>query len=804
MADTVNEPGLAADQGVASGERRAQHRIQVLETSAGIVAVELDQGDSGIILDLTPEGMMVQCLAPLAAAETRTVSFVLPGTSSPLNLSAVVVWSDPEGRAGLRFNFAHDGTRKELQAWLADSRRSIFNASSGFFPPSVPESRPEPPPVVPAPSVRAPEPVLPSAPDPLQSFSLPSASPQFPEGLGEHQGAVNAMAWTIAEEISRLTPAHGAVVALIQGNTQQEDTPVTVITCRASWGSAPGVGARLQPEIGLSGECFRSGRVILCNDTDADERVPSSVSKRLNLKSILVVPVLGPRGTVGLLEALAGEKNAFSDSHVRILTRLATSLSEVLQGTEGTTQVVSPLPPPAPHKPAPKPVAASLLASPASRPPVPAAASEVARGNGAKPGDSRVARPAAPQPPPRVSPKPSPAGPAAKAPLLGPSARTSAPPFTKPSPRAADTPRPVASAFAGGAAAAAPRRTPAKTLPLPPLDSAPQAVQERQEEILPLAGALQADAPSPPGAKSWSSLPPLPRAAGASQDGALSGASPSDASPNRTFAMAGIGGLILLAVMAAGWTLSHRAVPASAQPASSAVSPQPADSAQSQATDEASAAPPLTSRLEASAGPATAPPVAAQAVVNSNGAERNGVAQKEVARKEDPPSPATASRIAPAKTRASEPPPPQHDISLDAVGEAIRRPAAVAEPLAGAGIASVRPPASLTASAAPGSGLSLPTEAAVPRLAAPPPPVPAQVLHRVEPSRPPGGFSGTVVLSAIIGTDGKPTDIKSVSGNPMLIAAAISAFRDWRYEPARRNGQAVTFPVQVRFIFRLQ
>src|SRR5581483_5947656 len=127
MADTVNDFGIAAETGAASGERRAQHRIQVLETSAGIVAVELDQGDSGIILDLTPDGMMVQCLSPLAAAETRTVSFTLPGATAPLNLSAVVVWSDPEGRAGLRFNFGADSTRKELQSWLASSRRSMFN-----------------------------------------------------------------------------------------------------------------------------------------------------------------------------------------------------------------------------------------------------------------------------------------------------------------------------------------------------------------------------------------------------------------------------------------------------------------------------------------------------------------------------------------------------------------------------------------------------------------------------------------------------------------------------------------------------
>jgi protein TonB len=78
------------------------------------------------------------------------------------------------------------------------------------------------------------------------------------------------------------------------------------------------------------------------------------------------------------------------------------------------------------------------------------------------------------------------------------------------------------------------------------------------------------------------------------------------------------------------------------------------------------------------------------------------------------------------------------------------------------------------------------------------------LIHRVEPRRPPGSLTGTVVLFATIGVDGKPSDIKPISGHPVLVAAAIAAFREWRYEPARRNGSPVAAPIEVRFVFSLQ
>ncbi len=54
---------------------------------------------------------------------------------------------------------------------------------------------------------------------------------------------------------------------------------------------------------------------------------------------------------------------------------------------------------------------------------------------------------------------------------------------------------------------------------------------------------------------------------------------------------------------------------------------------------------------------------------------------------------------------------------------------------------------------------------------------------------------GTIVLTLVVGTDGRPQDIKVI--RPIgygLDEETIKTVRTWRFEPARRNGK----PVQIR------
>ncbi len=56
-------------------------------------------------------------------------------------------------------------------------------------------------------------------------------------------------------------------------------------------------------------------------------------------------------------------------------------------------------------------------------------------------------------------------------------------------------------------------------------------------------------------------------------------------------------------------------------------------------------------------------------------------------------------------------------------------------------------------------------------------------------------ISGTVVIDAVIDTQGNVVEMRTVSGQPILVLAAMEALRHWKYEPTILGGEA--FPVQL-------
>ena len=119
----------------------------------------------------------------------------------------------------------------------------------------------------------------------------------------------------VAERALSITGADGVAIALAEG----ED-----IICRASAGViAPDAGARLDPNSGFSGACFRSGQVIRCDDAESDTRVNVQISRRLGARSLIAVPLGGRKTVLGLIEAFSYDAHAINDSDVRSLSLLA-------------------------------------------------------------------------------------------------------------------------------------------------------------------------------------------------------------------------------------------------------------------------------------------------------------------------------------------------------------------------------------------------------------------------------------------------------------------------------------------------
>jgi protein TonB len=107
----------------------------------------------------------------------------------------------------------------------------------------------------------------------------------------------------------------------------------------------------------------------------------------------------------------------------------------------------------------------------------------------------------------------------------------------------------------------------------------------------------------------------------------------------------------------------------------------------------------------------------------------------------------------------------------------------------------------------------------VPEVAKAPEPVPAKrirvasrvaeanLIHDVTPQYPPEAgrarIEGTVVLMAVIGTDGTVKDMRVESGLPILAQAAMDAVKQWRYRPYMVNGEPVEVDSRITINFTL-
>ena len=62
---------------------------------------------------------------------------------------------------------------------------------------------------------------------------------------------------------------------------------------------------------------------------------------------------------------------------------------------------------------------------------------------------------------------------------------------------------------------------------------------------------------------------------------------------------------------------------------------------------------------------------------------------------------------------------------------------------------------------------------------------------------------GTVRLHAIIAKDGSVQNLEVLSGDPLLVDAALKAVRQWRYRPTQVNGSPVEVDTTISVTFAL-
>ncbi len=133
---------------------------------------------------------------------------------------------------------------------------------------------------------------------------------------------LKAVMQRIADRTRELTGGTSAAVRLLDGDA---------LVCGATSG-APEIARPHRLPIGdnLSGHAMRSGRSLLCVDTENDERVDSALSRSRGVRSIIAVPLLHGGQAVGLLLLYGDEAGAFGERDVVMMELLSVVLSAAM------------------------------------------------------------------------------------------------------------------------------------------------------------------------------------------------------------------------------------------------------------------------------------------------------------------------------------------------------------------------------------------------------------------------------------------------------------------------------------------
>jgi len=289
-----------------------------------------DGVSGGMILDLSEEGLSMQMGQALDGVDKSwPVRLELDlSPSGHVETTGYIAWADALGRAGVRFSDLPEAARRRLNEWLTVNAgapshiapKVALDRGWGWGAAGNPGSRDREHMAI---SLEA-DTETREAPGGNGSERHNSATVQYEfSSLGTDLTATLRL---IGERARALTRGTGAAIALIHKGG---------VMCRASVGvSAPALGTRLDVNSGLSGECFREGKTLRCDDAEHDPRVDLESCRRLGVRSILAAPVRYERDTVGLLMVFAPEPFNFDEGDVAVVESLAHTVIRSMRQAE--------------------------------------------------------------------------------------------------------------------------------------------------------------------------------------------------------------------------------------------------------------------------------------------------------------------------------------------------------------------------------------------------------------------------------------------------------------------------------------
>lgn len=120
---------VRAAQGLIMRERRRYHRH--LLRASGSIAVDAGAELQISITNISHGGISIECNRQLDQGGAARLKFYLPGTKRMLEVKGEVMWSNPEGQAGIRFQVLTLEMKRELDTWL--ERRALPLGNGAMF-----------------------------------------------------------------------------------------------------------------------------------------------------------------------------------------------------------------------------------------------------------------------------------------------------------------------------------------------------------------------------------------------------------------------------------------------------------------------------------------------------------------------------------------------------------------------------------------------------------------------------------------------------------------------------------------------
>ncbi len=130
--------GLAASPALAAPA--ANQRVHYRHPIHSLVYVTLDEGNGGIIRNLSQSGAAIQAVGALRQGQSIRMRFDLLNPRSRIDVRAVVSWANPSGQAGVRFLEMSRQNCRQLNDWIfANLMRGLEQASPVFPMPGDPD-----------------------------------------------------------------------------------------------------------------------------------------------------------------------------------------------------------------------------------------------------------------------------------------------------------------------------------------------------------------------------------------------------------------------------------------------------------------------------------------------------------------------------------------------------------------------------------------------------------------------------------------------------------------------------------------